>query len=130
MLSTTCSHRLGIPPIYVRLPSFPLQPAHSVTPVTFAYLWQSRALPHLTAASTMVETPSYCTSTARGQLLCYRSMGGRQGGREPDPAQPRQESAPLTSPRRCPALHYIFSVFTEQITGGGAGSSGKMVLTW
>ena len=39
------THSLGIPAIYERLSSFPLQSAHSVTPVTLARLWQSRDLP-------------------------------------------------------------------------------------
>lgn len=89
-LSITCTCTLGIPLIYERLSSFPLQPAHSVTPVTLACLWQSRDLPLLwlqhpgSTLATVVEKPSYCTSTARGQQLCYRSRreGGKEWGRE------------------------------------------------
>lgn len=74
--------------------------------------------PRLTAASwhgTLIHNGSretmYCTSTARGQKLCYRSKrsgdGGKVRGREgvsstavTTPAWPGEESAPLTSPRR------------------------------
>lgn len=123
----TCTHRLGMPPICERLSSFPLQPAHSVTPVTLACLWQSRDFPLVwlqhpgCTLPTMVEKPSYCTSTAWGQQLCCRSKGSKEGGRESvplhssavtTPARPGKESAPLTSPRRSAAPRYMSSVFT------------------
>lgn len=67
---------------------------------TGVLLARQRPSSHLTAASwvaTMVEQHSYCTSTARGQQLCYRS---REGGRESallSSLQPGQEKSQLLS---------------------------------
>lgn len=133
------THSLGIPAIYERLSSFPLQSAHSVTPVTLARLWQSRDLPlRLTAASWQ----HACHNSRETFLLHLYSPGAaallqeheRQRGRERSegresvplgssavttPARPGKESAPLTSPRRSAAPRYISSVFTQCTRGEG-----------
>lgn len=127
-----------MPPICERLSSFPLQPAHSVTPVTLACLWQSRDFPpRLTAASwlhahtTKVEKPSYCTSTARGQQLCYRSKRSRE--REgvsstpllccdhTSPARRRVSSSHITQEVCCSTLHLLSLYLTYQRRGTEEG---------
>lgn len=136
-LSITCTCTLGIPLIYERLSSFPLQPAHSVTPVTLACLWQSGDLPLLwlqhpgSTLATVVEKPSYCTSTARGQQLRYRSKreGGKEWGREgssssllfccdhTSPTRKRVSSSHITQEVCCSMLHPLSLYLTYRRRG-------------
>jgi len=139
--SVTCTHRLGRPPIYQRLSSFPLQPAHSFTPVTLASLWQRRdasdcsilaaCLPQWWRNLPTAPPQPWGSSTAIGARESERVReGGREGESVPlnssavtTPNRPGKESAPLTSPTRSAAWRNISSVLHEK-------SSRDLVWRW
>lgn len=87
-LSITCTRTA-----WVFLPSMSVCPHSPCSPPTQSRLWhwpacgKAETFPFVwlqhpgSTLATIVEKPSYCTSTARGQQLCYRSTRGREGGR-------------------------------------------------
>lgn len=103
------THSLGIPAIYERLSSFPLQSAHSVTPVTLARLWQSRDLPPSSDCSILAaRLPQWERNLPTAPLQpggSSSATGAREAEREGEERREGVSSTPLlccdhTSPAR------------------------------